>query len=255
MPVKSKHLFFVLGLATSFGIVPVHAQGPAIAAPSQNWSYINHSSTLGEGLLRGQAATLSAAGEAIYMDSLAAVNYAEAYKRAIENSVAVTKAYYERREIREEYMQKYGPKPFVGEARRRFLEYYQPKRLSAQEFDAKTGKLAWPHILRQEQFAPLKVQVDEVFTTREPENSGDGSSTHRQVYQLCNLLNALLKDNISSMTADQYIAGQEFLRSVELEAKNVVVPGVRPEDKKAAEEPIPEVKLNPGTPGSVIKPK
>ena len=228
----------------------VEAQGPAIAQPTANWSYTGHSSTLVEGSLRGQAAVIGSVGQTVYMDSLAAVNYAEAYKRAIENSVAVTKAYYEKREIREEFMQKYGPRAFVGEARKKFIEYYQPKRLSAQEFNSQHGKLTWPHILRQQQFAPVKNKIDEVFAIRDSTNSGDGSTTHREVYQLCNALTGLLGENIGNMTSDQYINGLEFIRSVELEARTAMsadlkaVP-VATEDEKTNEESVPEIKKDP----------
>jgi hypothetical protein len=209
----------LLGLVTSGSAM---GQGPAIAYPINNWSYLRHSSTANEGAFRGQAALIGAAGQAVYMDSLAAINYEEAYSRAIENSVAVTKAYYERRELHDEYMRKYGPKPLIGEARKKAIEYYQPKKLSASEFNAQTGTLTWPHILRQEQFAPIKNQIDEVFSQRTFENSGDGSVTHRQIYSLCNALSGMLRENISRVTTDQYIDAKEFIRSVELEGRSTV---------------------------------
>ena len=221
------------------------AQGPAIAQPIANWTYTNHSSTFTEGALRGQSAVISSVGQTIYMDSLAAINYAEAYKRGIENSVALTKAYYDRRAIRNEYFQKYAPKAFVGDARKKFIEYYQPKRLSAQEFDSQNGKLTWPHILRQQQFAPVKEQIDQVFLNRSVSDSGDGSESHREIYQLSNTMLGLLRENIGIMTADQYINGLEFLRSVELEAKTamssdrVAAPALADPDK-----PVDEVKPN-----------
>lgn len=234
-----------------------YAQGPAIAQPIANWSYTGHSSTLVEGSLRGQAAVISSVGQTVYLDSLAAVNYVEAYKRAIENSVALTKAYYERREIREEFMQKYGPKPFVGEARKKFIEYYQPKRLSAQEFDQEHRRLIWPHILRQQQFAPVKEQVDQVFSSRGPTNSGDGSTTHREVLQLCNALQGLLRENIGSMTADQYISGLEYVRSVELEARTAVADikasAAVPDEDKANEASAPALKKDPDTSSLKVK--
>ena len=209
----------VAGVASSGQI---RAQGPVIAQPIANWSYTGHSSTLTEGALRGQSAVISSMGQTVYLDSLAAINYTDAYRRAIENSVALTKSYYERREIREEYMQKYGEKAFVGEARRKFIEYYQPKRLSAQEFNSQNGKLSWPHILRQQQFAPVKEKIDEVFGIRDFSNSGDGSATHREIYPLCNALTGLLRENIGNMTSDQYINGLEFIRSVELESRTAL---------------------------------
>ena len=226
--------------AVVFGVAlvgQVSAQGPAIAQPVANWSYTGHSSTLVEGALRGQSAVISSVGQTVYFDSLAAINYAEAYKRAIENSVAVTKSYYERRAFRDEYMQKYAPRAFVGEARKKFIEYYSPKRLSAQEFDLQRGKLTWPHILRQEQFSPVKDRIEQVFATRDSTNTGDGSTTHREIYQLCHALSGLLRENIGNMTSDQYINAMEFIRSVELEAKTSM-PGefkavpVAPEEEK-----------------------
>ena len=251
---------FLIGLVAVGGTLTSqgYAQGPAIAQPIANWSYTGHSSTLTEGALRGQAAVVSSVGQAVYLDSLAAVNYAEAYKRAIENSVALTKSYYERREIRNEYMQKYGPRAFVGEARKKFIEYYQPKRLSAQEFSSQHGKLTWPHILRQQQFAPVKNRIDDLFSTRDSSNSGDGSTTHREILQLCNGLTGLLGENIGNMTSDQYIHGLEFIRSVELEARTAMsadlkavpaatekgVPAVT-EDEKSNEESTPETKKEP----------
>ncbi len=238
---------FVLVASVFAGVAgsgPIRAQGPAIAQPIANWSYTGHSSTLTEGALRGQSAVISSMGQTVYLDSLAAINYAEAYKRAIENSVALTKSYYERREIRDEYMQKYGEKAFVGEARRKFIEYYQPKRLSAQEFNSQNGKLSWPHILRQQQFAPVKEKIDEVFAIRDSSNSGDGSVTHREIYPLCNALTGLLRENIGNMTSDQYINGLEFIRSVELESRTALsveqksVP-VATENEKVIDQPTP----------------
>jgi len=234
----------VIGVS-SYGVVQAQgfASGPAIAAPVANWSYLNHSSTAAEGALRGQAAVISAAGQNTYMSSLASINFEEAYKRAIENSVAVTKAYYERREIREEFMKKYGPRPFVGEARRKAIEYYQPKRLSAQEFNSQKGQIAWPHILRQEQFTAIVTEIDALFASRDANNSGDGSLTQRQIAQLCHSLDGTLKENIGRVTADQYITSKEFIRSVDLEAKTSLPSELTPEPAGAAE----EIELDPAS--------
>ena len=252
---KLKRIVLVASLITGMACSQqVHAQGPAIAQPTANWSYTGHSSTFTEGALRGQSAVISSVGQTVYLDSLAAINYTEAYKRAIENSVALTKSYYERREIRDEYMQKYGAKAFVGEARKKFIEYYQPKRLSAQEFNSQIGKLSWPHILRQQQFAPVKERIDEAFAIRDSSNSGDGSSTHREIYPLCNALTGLLRENIGNMTSDQYINGLEFIRSVELESRTAMsaelksVP-VTTDNEKANDQPAaaPAIKKDSDT--------
>ena len=251
-----KKAFLLMILVGCFN--QVQAQGPAIAQPIANWSYTGHSSTLVEGALRGQSAVISSLGQTVYMDSLAAINYAEAYKRAIENSVAVTKAYYERRELRNEYNLRYSSKAFVGEARKKFIEYYSPKRLSAQEFDSQRGVVTWPHILRQEQFAPVKEQIDHVLLTRDATNSGDGSATHREVIQLCHAMSGLLRENIGGMTSDQYLNALEFIRSVELEARTGLSADLKqtPDalgDEKPAEPVAPPIKSDTDT-TSVSKP-
>ncbi len=199
-------------------------QGPAIAAPSNSWSFTDHASTYGEGIMRGQASVLGAVGELAYLDSLASVNYQEAQRRAIENSVAFTKAYFDRRALREEFIEKYGRKPLVGEERRKAMEYYRPKKLSAEQFHSQSGKIVWPHILRQAQYTPVREEIDSLFVSRTHENSGNGSETQLQIKKLVKTLAALLRENLHAMSADQYIESQEFLRSVDSEAKNPIPP-------------------------------
>jgi hypothetical protein len=217
--------------ATTFGIglsilsgVSTLAQGPVVAAPITNWEFIDHSSTFGEGMQRGYASVLRGAGELAYLDSLAAVNYQEAYKRALENRVAYTKAVLEIKTLRADYRERYGARPFVGEARRKAMESYMPKKLSAAEFNLETGEITWPHILRQSEYSPICKEINEVFASRTFENSGDGSPTHLQLTKLTKALAALLRENINAMSAEQYIYASEFVRSINLEAKSVVPP-------------------------------
>lgn len=224
-------------------------QGPAIAYPVNSWSFTERSSTVDEGFMRGQASIIGAVGELSYMNSLAAINYQEAQRRAIDNSVAYTKAYFERRELREEFVRRYGSKPFVGEARRRMVEYYQPKKLSASQYNHDTGVITWPHILRQPQYAPLKKEIDSIFATRNWENSGSGSPTQLQVAQLVKSLAALLRENLQTMSAEQYVEAQEFLRSVDAEAK---LPVIQKVEQAAAPEEFPGVVTTPVEPKPAV---
>jgi hypothetical protein len=218
-------------IATTFGIglsvlsgVTGQAQGPVVAAPINNWEFIDHSSTFGEGMQRGYASVLRGAGELAYLDSLAAVNYQEAYKRALENRVAYTKAVLEIKSMRADYRERYGARPFVGEARRKAMESYMPKKLSAAEYNSESGQITWPHILRQSEYSPICKEINEIFASRTFENSGDGSPTHLELTKLTKSLAALLRENINSMSAEQYIYAAEFIRSINLEAKSVVPP-------------------------------
>jgi len=217
----SSVLTVAIGLA---GLSNAQSDGPAIAAPTTNWEFVDHSSTFGEGMQRGYASVLRGAGELAYMDSLAAINYQEAFRKALENRVAYTKAAMEIKAMRAEYRERYAPRPFVGEARKRAIEYYLPKKLTATQFNSDTGEIVWPHILRQTEYAPICSEVNQIFKTRTFENSGVGSPTQITIDRLTKSLAALLRENINSMSAEQYIYASEFIRSLNLEGKSVVPP-------------------------------
>jgi hypothetical protein len=221
----TRHSIIALTVAMGLtGLSNAQSDGPAIAAPITNWEFIENSSTFGEGMQRGYASVLRGAGELAYMDSLAAINYQEAFRKALENRVAYTKAAMEIKAMRAEYRERYAPRPFVGEARKKAIEYYLPKKLTATQFNADTSEIVWPHILRQAEYAPLCIEIGQVFKTRTFENSGDGSPTQLRIDKLTKSLAALLRENINSMSAEQYIYASEFIRSLNLEGKSVVPP-------------------------------
>jgi hypothetical protein len=194
-------------------------QDIAVAAPIQNWSYQHHSSTLTEGYLRGQAMAISAAGEFNYFTSLAAVNQQEAFRRALENQQLYLKTYIQMKEMRRDYWEKYGPRPPSPEARKRINESRLPDRLSDSQFDRSTGRLYWPHVLRQSAYDSLRERVNELFAARTVDTSGDGSPNEREIAQVVDAMRKLLKTNIDRVTPQQYVNAATFLASVAFEAK------------------------------------
>jgi hypothetical protein len=219
MIMTSKWLLGFVLATSSMAAHRLPAQDTAIAAPSANWSYQHHSSTLTEGYLRGQAAVVGASGEFNYLSSLAAINQQEAFRRAIENQHSYVKTYIQLKEMRREYWDKYGPKPPSPEARKRINEARLPDRLSDSQFDRNTGKLFWPHILRQSSYDGMRERVEDLFAARTPETSGDGSSNEREIYQVVDAMKQLLKTNIEKVTPQQYVNASSFLTSVAYEAK------------------------------------
>ena len=235
---------FGIGVGSLLSMGNVFSQGPAIAYPNNNWSYSDHASTYQEGVMRGQAAVVSAAAELNYLNSMAAINFQEAQRRAIENNVAYAKAYIERKEMRDEYWERYRPKPFVGEARQKVIEYYRPKKLSATQFNAEAGTITWPHILRQPQYAPVRNEIDAIFANRTFESSGNGSDSQLQIKKLIKTFAALVRENLHSMSAEQYIEVQSFLRSVDAESKLPAPP--KPEQAGIENAPVQPIPANGG---------
>ena len=116
MKIQSVSLLVVSVLAgTSF------AQNAAMV-PIQNWTYYNHASTAAEGFLRGQAAAVEAVGQAQYLQSLAAVNYAEATRQQIENHRLYVKANLANREDVHSYKERYAASSYYQGAMARVLQ-------------------------------------------------------------------------------------------------------------------------------------
>ena len=205
-------------LALTAAASSASAQNNSVAlAPITNWSYGHHSATFEESYMQGAASVLQATGQANYANSLAAVNFQEAYRRQLENSRLYVQVFLERREMVRQYLDRYGDHPPTKEQLERIAKNALPDRLTADEYDLSTGKLVWPHILRDDAYAPFRKKIDELMASRTPENSGDGSPWQRELHQLIDGMKRVLKQNIDTVTAQQYARSKWFLVSLDYE--------------------------------------
>lgn len=230
------------------------AQQNAVALPPiNNWSYQHHASTYEEGYLQGAANVIQSAGQANYANSLAAVNFQEAYRRQLENSRLYVQVFLERREMVRQYLDRYGDHPPTREQLERVARNALPDRLTAEEYDPITGKLVWPHILRDAAYTPLRVRIDELMVSRSPENSGDGSPWQRELHRLIDSTKRVLKQNIDTVTSQQYARAKWFLMSLDYEGTltpaqakvttvSIETPTARPAGAAASNAAAPEVK-------------
>lgn len=195
------------------------AQAPALA-PVTNWTYYNHASTAGEGFLRGQAAAVQAVGQANYLHSLAAVNYADAYRRQIENNRLYVKTYLENREEVYKYRERYTRPPLTKEQWLELSSRALPDRLTPEQLS--NGKLTWPHILRMDAYKPLRERIDVLVANRTPEDSGDGSPSQREIASLVDAMKILLRENMDTLSSSQYGNSKWFLVCLDYEMKHTV---------------------------------
>src|SRR5690606_15137586 len=82
---------------TTGGATPGYV--PAVRYPDSGSTFLRHSSTAAEGAMRGAAAYVRAAGAANLDHSLAAMNYQEAVRRSLENTLKYAETYYARRDL------------------------------------------------------------------------------------------------------------------------------------------------------------
>lgn len=193
-----------------------------VAAPIpviNNWSYLGHSSTFEEGYLRGTAAAIEAVGQTNYFNSLAAVNLQEANRMRIENQNLYVRKVLENRELNAQYRARYASVAPSKEEWQRVTEAALPDRLTPEQYDPSTGRLVWPHILRTEQYQAFRDRIDQLFASRTPDNSGNGSPAQRELATLIDGMKFLLKNNIDNVSASQYASAKWFLLSLDYEAE------------------------------------
>ncbi len=234
---KKRTLSLFAGLVASVAGVG-QAQLP-ITAPVNNWTYYDHASTVEEGVLRGVAAAVQANGQANYANSLAAVNYAEAYRRQLENSRLYVQTAIENRERIISFRERYAPTPLSREIWEQLSKNGLPDRLTKEQYD--NGRVTWPHILRMDQYTPLRERIDALVAIRSADNSGDGSPTQREIHSLIGAMKLLLKDNIDSITASQYGHSKWFLTCLDYEMKHRVEPEVASVASPSPDSPAAEV--------------
>lgn len=186
-------------------------------APINNWSYYHHASTAEEGILRGEAAAVQAVGQAQYMHSLAAVNYAEATRQQIENSRQYVKTVLANREEVQSFRERYARRPITKEQWQEFSKRALPDRLTSEQYS--NGKLVWPHILRMDEYAPMRKRIDVLVASRSLDNSGDGSPMQRELASLVDSMKILLRQNIDNLSSSQYGNAKWFLICLDYEMK------------------------------------
>ena len=206
-------------------IASTSADAQLVGGSIYNWRYQHHASTALEGYLNGQANLVEAVGQANYLDSMAALNYQQAFRTWIENGQLYVKTYLDNQDYMKERRERYVRKAPSKEQWARIHAMSLPARLTPQEYEAHTGRLNWPHILRTAEYDALRNRIDELLAARTADNSGNGSPFQQELASLVHGMQILLKNNLGSASPSQYVAAKAFLQSLDYEAKQPLAQG------------------------------
>lgn len=192
---------------------------PAIRYPDSGFGFLDHSSTAAEGALRGAGALARGVGAANLDNSLAALNYQEAYRRSLENALKYAETYYARRDLWFDYRESNRREPLTMEGYQKLAEAKGADRLANDRFDPESGKIRWPDLLLADVMQPYREKIEEVLRARSVDDVGYGSRTHEQVRQLVDAMRAILDRNKSEIPTHLYVNASRFLDSVEFESR------------------------------------
>jgi hypothetical protein len=167
----------------------------------------------------GMSQVIQASGEAQLNNSQAAKNYQEARSMEYDNRIKGTQTYFEMRKMNQAYTAAERSKPMTTEEAFRAAKEAAPKRLSPSQLDPLTGAIAWPVLLRSDDFKGGCATLEALFAERETKAGGIGGNQYTQIQEVTDILLAKLKANISQYSPDEYIKAKKFLESLAYEAR------------------------------------
>jgi len=196
-------------------------------APQNNIPVIqDHSSTVAEGVLRGAADATRAAGDYNYNTSLALINTEVARSLFLDNRLKATQTYFEMRRQNREMRDYNNPRPTQADIVR-IAKDRAPDRLTSYQYEPALGKLYWPAIFLDPEFATVRSEIDRLIGERTPENSGLGSPNHRDISKYADRMMLILKSKVEGEDPSGYAIAKTFLTSVEFESQQEMQPVVR----------------------------
>jgi hypothetical protein len=182
-----------------------------------------HASTLEEGVLRGWGAAMAGAGQANYLNSLAAINYQEAYERYLANRERMAETYFRLKAINQAAREARRPQRLSAEQYAELARKQAPERLSERQYDRTMGRLNWPAPLLDEKFAPEREELTRLFQVRSPGEFGPSTTFYGQVRRLTGQLEAKLKEKLPELSPAEYMAAKNFLLSLSYEAQQPMI--------------------------------
>jgi len=186
--------------------------------------YGYHSSTLEEGWLRGLGALTAAQGQANYYNSLASINFEEAYARYVQNRQKATDAYFTMRQANRAARQAERSPRLTTAQYAALAKRDAPQCLREDQYDRALGRLNWPAILIGDEFAAERETLNRAFRNRSPGDVGPSSAFYETVKGLSISLEAKLKNHIDELDPAQYLAAKKFLQGLSCESNQPPVP-------------------------------
>ena len=188
--------------------------------------YSYHASTWEEGLLRGQAALAEGYGAANYYNSLAAINGQEAYSRYIQNREKATDTYFRMRQINAAAREAARSQPLTHEQYVALARKSAPEGLTNRDYNRGVGRLNWPAVLANDEFAAEREALDAAFRNRSPGDFGPNASFTANVRMITSNLEAKLKNHVRDLDAGEYIAAKRFVQGLARETTQPVAAGL-----------------------------
>jgi hypothetical protein len=136
---------------------------------------------------------------------------------AMDNDLKAAKAFYDRRKMYADYQAQRAAQRGKGDLARRSKA--TTERASVYEVDPLRGRIFWPSVLKREEFADARVQMDSLFAQRKASQAGLGSNFCRQTKMLTGEMRDQLREMVDDLSPSEYLAARKFLDTLSFEAQ------------------------------------
>ena len=196
---------------------------PGTGAPSTFGAGANSFATTEAGsTLEGGGAMLSGAGQYNLNTAIGARYLEEARGKYIQNYRDAIDARYAIKRANDAYRaEKFAKEHVSPELLTRIIQARLPDRLTAAEYNPRTGTLKWPAILMGPEFSADRQAIAQAFAQRRPEDVGMASIFYREVSQRARRMHSTMLSEIDTIAPADSIAARKFLKSVEFEARHL----------------------------------
>jgi len=214
----------VVLVGTLLGSGNAQAQMSAVSAWSP-WS-LGGSGSYGGGTaegnyLSGLSQVIHSQGDYNLSTSQGLIYYEDARAKYIDNVNKWTQAYFQMREANQAFqLQNAQRNRRTPEAIAQAAASELPRKLSSREFDPLTGRIAWPEVLMDEQFAGLRNDLENLFDAQA--RTKRTAATSVKIRDDARLMMDLLRENIEGVPASEFIAARKFILALDY---SVITPG------------------------------
>lgn len=177
-------------------------------------------------LFNAQVAMVKAMANANKVNAEALQGYQQARSMYLDNSLKKCEILHKKRELyAANRQQRAGSRSrLTSEGRCRYREAPAPKRLAKEQFDPARGEIHWPTLLKRDQFAEHRTQLEGLFE----KHLDCGQDIHEQVQDITVKMKTELSSLIREVPSVEYIKAKGFIRSLVYESQFSPQPAVAP---------------------------
>jgi len=181
-------------------------------------------------IMQAQAAMVKAQADAAVAIANARKVNMETESVRLDNTLKYAKTYWDRKQARDTYLALQNtPTKSPGESKNAAnaakpasqlasAQVTRVQRLTAAELDPVTRMIHWPAALQGDRYAQQRAALEELFTTRQPNEHGAASPFFAKVRQNVDVMKALLREEIGKLSPAEYVAAAKFLDGLRNEA-------------------------------------